>query len=278
MRLKTLSRGGYYALMTIIAVPFIFPTLWMLAASLKSSSEIFARPLSILPSKIEWSNYVTIFREYPFAIQSLNSVYIAVVVTLATMALSAIAGYGFARLSFPGRDILFIACLSAMMLPTEAVSIPQFAGFRMLGLIDSHVPVILLQVFGGTGALATFLMRQHFLTLPREIDEAALVDGLGRWGIFWRVLLPMSKSALTAVAIFAFLNSWNDFFNPLVYLNSNRLFTVPLALQAFTDPLGGIYWHLTLAASALTTLPLLVAFLLAQRQFIESLTSSGLKG
>lgn len=276
--LQYTSRLLYYGVMVLLSLPFVFPTLWMISASLKGNQEIFSNPLALLPRQPSLENFAEIFRNYPFATQYWNSIYIAVLVTVLTILLAALAGYGFARLQFPGRDLLFIACLSAMMLPAEALSIPQFILFKTVGLQNSHLPVILLQIFGGTGALAVFLMRQHFLTIPKELDEAALLDGLGRWGIFWRVMLPLSRPAMVAVGIFAFLNSWNDYFNPLVYLNTNQLFTLPLALQSFTDPLGGIFWHLTLTASTLASMPLLVAFLVAQRQFIETLASSGLKG
>jgi multiple sugar transport system permease protein len=268
----------WYAVMVLLAIPFLFPTLWMLSASFKTGAEIFANPLALWPSSLNWGNIQEVFENYPFASQYWNSTYIATLVTLLTMFLAALAGYGFARLSFPGRDVLFVVCLSAMMLPAEALAIPQFVLFKTTGLSSTHLPIILLQIFGSTGALAVFLMRQHFLGLPKELDEAALMDGLGRWGIFWYILLPLSKPALTAVGIFAFLNSWNDYFNPLVYLNQAQQFTIPLALQNFTDPLGGVFWHLTLTASSLATLPLLLAFLVAQRQFVESLTSSGIKG
>ncbi|MBF6594381.1 MAG: carbohydrate ABC transporter permease [Thermaceae bacterium] len=268
----------WYAVMAFLAIPFVFPTLWMLSASFKSAAEIFASPLGLLPHSLDLGNFGQVFRDYPFAAQYYNSVYIAVIVTAATIVLAALAGYGFARLRFPGRDLLFIACLSAMMLPAEALAVPQFVLFKLGGLINSHLPIILLQIFGSTGALAVFLMRQHFLGLPRELEEAALIDGLNRWGIFWRVMLPLSKPAMMAVGIFAFLNSWNDYFNPLIYLSNPTQFTLPLGLQGFTDPLGGVFWHLTLTASSLATLPLLLAFLVAQRQFVESLVSSGIKG
>ena len=137
---------------------------------------------------------------------------------------------------------------------------------------------ILPTIFGVTYALAVFMMRQHFLTLPRELDEAALMDGLDRWGIFWRIMLPLARPVLVAVGIFAFLNSWNDYFNPLVYLNSSEQYTLPLGLQTFTDPLGGVFWNLTLAASTLSTLPLLLAFLVAQKQFVQSMVGSSVKG
>ena len=277
-RLKLLSSSVYYLVMIVLAIPFLFPTLWMLTASLKSDQEIFQNPLALIPQSISWDNFTRIFHDYPFAAQYVNSVYIAVVVTALTLIIGALAGYGFARLNFPGKDLMFILCLSAMMLPSEALSIPQFALFKFLGINNTHLPIILLQIFGGTGALAVFMMRQHFLTLPRELDEAALMDGLDRWGIFWRIMLPLARPVLVAVGIFAFLNSWNDYFNPLVYLNSSEQYTLPLGLQTFTDPLGGVFWNLTLAASTLSTLPLLLAFLVAQKQFVQSMVGSSVKG
>ncbi|GEM45503.1 carbohydrate ABC transporter permease [Deinococcus cellulosilyticus] len=277
-RLRLLSSSMYYLVMIVLAIPFLFPTLWMLTASLKSDQEIFQNPLALIPQSISWDNFTRIFHDYPFAAQYVNSVYIAVVVTALTLIIGALAGYGFARLNFPGKDLMFILCLSAMMLPSEALSIPQFALFKFLGINNTHLPIILLQIFGGTGALAVFMMRQHFLTLPRELDEAALMDGLDRWGIFWRIMLPLARPVLVAVGIFAFLNSWNDYFNPLVYLNSSEQYTLPLGLQTFTDPLGGVFWNLTLAASTLSTLPLLLAFLVAQKQFVQSMVGSSVKG
>lgn len=250
----------------------------MFLSSFKTSAAIFQNPFSLHAAGATWSNFRDIFTAYPFAQQYLNSVYILLIVVPITMALAAVAGYAFARLRFPGREVLFVLTLAAMMIPGELTAIPQFTAFRSLHLVNTHVPVIVLQIFSGTGALAVFLMRQHFLTLPRELEEAARVDGLGYWGVFWSVMLPLARPALATVAIFAVLNSWNDYFNPLIYLNDESLLTLPLALQRFTDPLGGTYWNLTLAAGVLVALPVLLAFVLAQRQFIESLAASGTKG
>ena len=267
-----------YVLLALICLPFLLPILWMLLSSFKSSAAIFQSPFSLDAAHLTLRNFHDIFSGYPFARQYLNSVYILVIVVPVTMALAALAGYAFARLRFPGRDAIFLLTLAAMMIPGELTAIPQFIGFRSLHLVNTHLPVILLQIFSGTGALAVFLMRQHFLTLPRELEEAGRVDGLGYWGVFWFVMLPLARPALATVAIFAVLNSWNDYFNPLIYLNDERLLTLPLALQRFTDPLGGTYWNLTLAAGVLVALPVLVAFVLAQKQFIESLAASGTKG
>lgn len=267
-----------YLLLVLVSIPFLWPMLWMMISAFKSSSDIFNQPFAIDWNRLSIDNFAQVFRDYPFARQYLNSLYILALVVPITAMLAAMAGYAFARLPFLGREVLFVMTLGAMMIPSELTAIPQFILFKNLGATNSHLPVILLQIFSGTGAMAVFLMRQHFITLPRELDEAGRMDGLGPWGIFWHILLPLSRPALATVAIFAMLNSWNDYFNPLIYLNAEPLLTLPLALQRFTDPLGGVFWNLTLAGGALVALPVLGLFLLAQRQFIASLASSSTKG
>jgi multiple sugar transport system permease protein len=267
-----------YLLLVLVAIPFLWPMLWMIISAFKSSSDIFTQPFAVDWNRLSSDNFVQVFRDYPFARQYLNSLYILALVVPITAMLAAMAGYAFARLPFVGREVLFVMTLGAMMIPSELTAIPQFILFKNLGVTNSHLPVILLQIFSGTGAMAVFLMRQHFITLPRELDEAGRIDGLSPWGIFWYILLPLSRPALATVAIFAMLNSWNDYFNPLIYLNAEPLLTLPLALQRFTDPLGGVFWNLTLAGGALVALPVLGLFLLAQRQFIASLASSSTKG
>ncbi|WP_276959552.1 carbohydrate ABC transporter permease [Allomeiothermus silvanus] len=266
------------AILLLVSVPFVVPIAWMFLSSFKTGAEIFSNPFQIEFAKLSLDNFREIFAKYPFAHQYLNSLYIlAIVIPIATL-LSALAGYAFARLRFWGRDVLFILTLCAMMIPSELTAVPQFILFKNLGAINTHLPVILLQIFSATGALAVFLMRQHFITLPKELEEAGRVDGLSHWGVYWYIMLPLSRPALVTVAIFAMLNSWNDYFNPLIYLNSEPKLTLPLALQRFTDPLGGVFWNLTLAGSTLVAIPILLLFLLAQRQFVASLASSGIKG
>jgi multiple sugar transport system permease protein len=266
------------AVLVLVSLPFLLPIAWMILSSFKTGAEIFSNPFQLEFSKLSLDNFWEIFAQYPFARQYLNSVYILAIVIPVTALLSAMAGYAFARLRFWGRDALFILTLGAMMIPSELTAVPQFILFKNLGAINTHLPVILLQIFSATGALAVFLMRQHFITLPKELEEAGRVDGLSYWGVFWHIMLPLSRPALVTVAIFTMLNSWNDYFNPLIYLNSEAKLTLPLALQRFTDPLGGVFWNLTLAGGTLVTIPVLLLFLLAQRQFVESLASSGTKG
>lgn len=267
-----------YIILILVCLPFVMPIIWMFMSSFKSSADIFQRPFTFNISSVNFQNFRDVFTEYPFARQYFNSVFIALITVPITMLIAAVAGYAFARLNFWGRDTIFILSLVAMMIPSELTAVPQFIGFKQLSLVNTHLPVILLQIFSATGALAVFLMRQHFITLPKELEEAGRVDGLGHFGVFWYIMLPLAKPALATVAIFAVINSWNDYFNPLIYLNDERLLTLPLALQRFTDPLGGVYWNLTLAGGVLVALPVLITFMLAQRQFIESLAASGTKG
>ncbi|WP_030911595.1 carbohydrate ABC transporter permease [Streptosporangium amethystogenes] len=273
-RLKTLL----YGLLCLLCVPFVFPTWWMVTSSFKPVGEIFAFPPRLLPADWDVSAYGQVFRLQPFAGQYLNSLYIALVVTAGTMAVAAMAGYAFARIRFPGQNVLFVVVLLGLLIPSEVTIVPLFQMFHRLGLTDTHWPLILVPVLGAPSVLATFIMRQFFISLPGELEEAARVDGLGRFGTFYRVALPLARPALGAVAIFTFLHSWNLYLEPIVYLSSPERFTLPQALTQFVDAYGGPMWNVQLAAASMTALPVLVVFVLAQRQFIEGLAHTGLKG
>jgi len=274
VRLKTLL----YGVLCVLCVPFVFPTWWMVTSSLKPVSEIFAFPPRPLPVDWDLSAYGQVFRLQPFAGQYLNSLYIALVVTAGTMAVAAMAGYAFARIRFPGQNVLFVVVLLGLLIPSEVTIVPLFQMFHGLGLTDTHWPLILVPILGAPGVLATFIMRQFFVSLPGELEEAARVDGLGRFGTFYRVALPLARPALGAVAIFTFLHSWNLYLEPIVYLSSPEKFTLPQALTQFVDAYGGPMWNVQLAAASMTALPVLVVFVLAQRQFVEGLAHTGLKG
>ncbi|GAA3413853.1 carbohydrate ABC transporter permease [Streptosporangium vulgare] len=274
VRLKTLL----YGLLCVLCVPFVFPTWWMVTSSLKPVSEIFAFPPRLLPADWDFSAYGQVFRLQPFAGQYFNSLYIALIVTAGTMAVAAMAGYAFARIRFPGQNVLFVVVLLGLLIPSEVTIVPLFQMFHGLGLTDTHWPLILVPILGAPGVLATFIMRQFFISLPGELEEAARVDGLGRFGTFYKVALPLARPALGAVAIFTFLHSWNLYLEPIVYLSSPEKFTLPQALTQFVDAYGGPMWNVQLAAASMTALPVLVVFVLAQRQFIEGLAHTGLKG
>jgi multiple sugar transport system permease protein len=272
------ARLAIYGLMCVLAIPFVFPTWWMVTSSFKPVQEIFAFPPALLPRRLDLDAYAQVFALQPFALQYWNSLYIAAVVTLGTMAVASLAGYAFARIRFPGQNLVFMVVLLALLVPSEVTIVPLFRFFLGLGLVNTHWPLILVPILGAPCVLATFIMRQFFITLPPELEEAGRIDGLGRFGLFWRIALPLARPALGAVAIFTFLHSWNLYLEPIVFLSSTDKFTLPQALTQYVDAYGGPMWNVQLAAVTLTALPVLIVFVIAQRQFIEGLAHTGLKG
>jgi multiple sugar transport system permease protein len=275
---KPLLRVLLIVVLVIAAIPFVFPTWWMITSSFKPINEIFAFPPTLLPVDATFQPYIDAVTQQPFALQYFNSMYIAVVVTCATMLFSAMAGYAFARIRFPGANLLFVVVLLGLLVPSEVTIVPLFQMFNTLGLIDTHWPLLLVSTFGAPSVLATFIMRQFFITLPGELEEAATLDGLSRAGVWLRIAMPLARPALAAVAIFTFLHTWNLYLEPTVYLQTPELFTLPQALTRYTDAYGGQQWNTQLAAATMTAVPVLVVFVLAQRQFVEGLSQTGLKG
>lgn len=272
-----INRVCWTLALSVAAVPFVFPFLWMVSSGFKSATEIFGQP-SLIPKVWHWENFIEVFTYQPFAQQYFNSLYIAIAVTVLTLTFASLAGYALARMRFAGAGLLLLFLVSALMVPEEVTIIPNFFLMRWLGLMDTHAPLILLPTFGPHGIMATFLMRQYFLALPKELEEAGKMDGLSRLGVWWKIALPMSRPALAAVAIITFLFSWNLFLEPLVFLSTLEKFTLPLALSNFTDAYGLPLWHLQLAATTLAVVPILIVYLIAQRQIIESFALSGVKG
>jgi multiple sugar transport system permease protein len=272
-------RVALYGLLCVLAIPFLFPTWWMVTSSVKPISQIFAFPPELWPRSVDFSSYADVFRLQPFAQQYWNSCYIAAIVTVGTMAVSSLAGYAFARIRFPGANILFMVVLLGLLMPAEVTIVPLFQMFLKAGMINTHWPLILVPILGGSSSVfATFVMRQFFISLPVELEEAARVDGLGRFGIFWTIALPLARPALAAVAIFTFLHSWNLYLEPIVFLTTPERYTLPQALTQYVDVYQGPMWNIQLAAATLTALPVLLVFIFAQRQFIEGLAHTGLKG
>ena len=267
-----------YGLLCVLLIPFVFPTWWMLTSSLKPVSDIFVFPPQLFPTHPDWSSYAQVFTVQPFAQQYWNSAWIAGVVTAATLAISSMAGYAFARIRFPGANALFIVVLTGLLIPSEVTIVPLFRMFLKLGWVNTHWPLVLIPVFGAPSVFATFVMRQFFIALPAELEEAARVDGLGRFRIFRTIALPLARPALASVAIFTFLHSWNLYLEPIVFLSTPSKFTLPQALTQYTDAYGGPMWNIQLAAATLTALPVLIVFVLAQKQFVEGLAHTGLKG
>lgn len=272
------AKIALYGLLCILSVPFVFPTWWMVTSSVKPISDIFAFPPDIIPRAYDWSTYSEVFRLQPFAQQYWNSCYIAALVTVGTMAVASLAGYAFARIRFPGANILFMVVLTGLLIPGEVTIVPLFQMFLGWGMVNTHWPLILVPIFGAPSVFATFVMRQFFISLPGELEEAARVDGLGWFKIFWTIALPLAKPALAAVAIFTFLHAWNLYLEPIVFLTTPANFTLPQALTQYVDAYKGPMWNIQLAAATLTAVPVLIVFIFAQRQFIEGLAHTGLKG
>lgn len=272
------SKGILYLLLVVLAVPFVFPLYWMFVTAVRPLGDVFANPPSLWPTDPQWQNFVTPFTTGPFLQQFGNSVYISTVCTVGVLAVSSLAGYAFARIEFRGRDAMFVVLLAALLIPSEVTIIPLFRLLRGFGWIDSHLALIVPGVFGVPCVLGVFLMRQFFRSMPGELEQAARIDGLGRFGIFARIALPLARGPLAALAILSFLNSWNEFLEPLVLLPSRELWTLPVALQSFTDPYTGIpVWNVQMAATFLSVLPVLAVFLVAQRQFVQGIAGTGIK-
>ena len=272
------GKTALYGVLSVLCIPFVFPTWWMVTSSFKPVNDIFAFPPSLLPTSPRLDAYRTVFELQPFTQQYWNSLYIAVVVTIGTLAVSTMAGYAFARIRFRGANVLFVVILTGLLIPSEVTIVPLFQLFLKLGLTDTHWPLVIVPILGAPSVLATFIMRQFFITLPRDLEEAARVDGLGHPGTFWKVALPLARPALGAVAIFTFLHSWNLYLEPVVFLSTPEKFTLPQALTQYVDAYGGPMWNIQLSAASLTAIPVLVVFVIAQRQFIEGLAHTGLKG
>lgn len=266
-----------YLLLTIVTVIVIFPFYWMVVTSLKDSTKVFEFPPQLIPDPVVFSNYVELFKFQPnFPLYYFNSLYIAMLVTVGTGIIASLAGYSFAKIDFPFKGAIFLVLLSSMMIPTEATAIPLFNWMTKLKWINTHLPLIIPPILGSGGIFGVFIMRQYFITIPDDMMEAAKIDGCNPWQTFFKVMLPMAIPALGSLSLITFLNNWNEFFAPLIYLSSDKLFTLPLGLSMFTDQ-AGTQWNLVMTASVIATIPLLLVFFFAQKQFIESIAFSGIK-
>jgi len=278
MRFAALRHWRAYLLMVLMSFPFLFPFWWMISSSVKGLNDIFRFPPPLFPANPNWSNFAEVFSYQPFALQYANSLSISTVVTIGVLLIASLSGYAYARIVFRGRSAFFLLVLCALMIPAEVTIIPNFRMMTALNWINTHVPLIIIPIFGAGSVFGTFMMRQFFLQLPREIEESGMLDGLNRFGIFTRIALPLARPALGALAVLTFLVSWNAYLEPLLYVNDLPLFTLPLALANFVDAYGTPLWHLQLAATTLAVVPVLLVYVFAQRQIIDSFMQTGVKG
>lgn len=274
--LELTGRIAAYTIISLGALLMLFPFVWMLSTSLKSYSEVFAWPPVWIPSSLQWRNYPEALTILPFARYFRNTATVVAFNVVGATLSSSLAGYAFARLRARGKNVVFILLLSTMMLPNQVTLIPHYVIYKVLGWIDTLKPLIVPAFLGG-GAFNIFLMRQFFLTLPAQLEEAAYIDGCTAFGIWYRIMLPLAKPALGTVAIFTFMGNWNDFFHPLIYLHSPENRTMALALQFFRDQYG-TDMHLLMAASVTMLIPMLIVFFSAQKVFVKGIALTGLKG
>jgi ABC-type glycerol-3-phosphate transport system permease component len=278
---RTRRRLGHlaaYLLLTAGGIVMMVPFAWLVSSSLKSPQDIFVVPPEWIPADPQWGNYKEVMSKLPFPSYLGNTLIITFGALIGQVASAAVSAYSFARLRWPGRDVIFAVILATIMVPYTVTLIPTFILFKQFGWLDTYLPLIVPFWFGG-GAFNIFLLRQFFRTIPMELDESARLDGASSWRIFVEIVLPLSKPALAVVTVFGFLHHWNDFFGPLVYLNSEDLRTLALGLSA----LQGLAWgrdatHLVMAVSVIMIAPIIVLFFLAQRTFIEGIVLTGIKG
>ena len=272
--LSHLKVAAIYAILLLGAVLVFFPFAWTISTSLKTEQQTLAYPPTWVPDPVQWENYPDALTARPFGRYYVNTTIITTLSVIGQVLSSAVVAYGFARFRFPGRGFIFLVLLSTLMIPFHMLIIPRFILFRYLGWLDTFLPLIVPNFFGG--AFSIFLLRQYFLTIPLDLDEAAKMDGANAFQIFMSIILPLARPALGAVAVFEFVSTWNDFLGPLIYLSSDRNYTVSIGLAAFRNDYFTA-WHLFMAASAVAMLAPLIVFFVAQRYFISgvALTGSG---
>ena len=283
---KPLSAGQKaltHTVLLLLCLPFLLPLLWMLSTSLKTDAQIFPketkdlRPVSLvslIPTPPTARNYPDALATVPFGVYLKNTLFLCLMNVVGAVLSSAVVAYGFARLRFKGRDVLFLVMIATMAMPGQVTMIPVFTLFRKLGWYGTFLPLIVPAFFGN--AFFIFLLRQFFRTIPEELAEAARIDGAGEWYIFARIILPLAKPALATCALFQFLGTWNDFFGPLLYINDPQRYTLAYGLQQFMSSYGG-KWAQLMAGACIFTIPIIILFFLAQRTFIQGISTTGSK-
>ena len=264
-----------YLVLLIGALFMILPFVWMISTSLKGEGSVFEYPPKLIPSPIHLDNYGRAWNMLPIGMAYLNSLKISLVVTAGSLLTCSMAGYAFAKMRFVGRQKLFMLLLATMMIPGQVTLIPMFMWFSELNWVNTHWPLIVPPIL--SNAFGVFLMRQFMSSIPNELEDAGKIDGLNPFRIYWSIMLPNCKPALAALGIFIFMGNWNNFLTPLIYLNDEKKFTLPLIISSFQ----GLYstdWTLLMAASCISLLPVLIVYVFAQRYFIEGITLSGMKG
>ena len=269
------KRTGLYIVLLLITVFMIIPFLWMLSASIKTNREVFIMdPFVLIPKNPKWDNYIKIWTKIPLLTFIKNTVYLTVVVTALQLFTSSFAAYSFAKLEFKYKNALFLAYISTIAMPWQVYMVPQFIMMRKMGLNDKLLAMVCLQAFSAFGV---FLMKQFYSNIPDELCEAARIDGMSEYRIYLKIMLPLSKPALSTLTIFAFVNTWNDYLGPLIYLKTESHKTIQLGLRMFIGQFSSEY-GLIMAGSVVSLIPVIIVFLILQKYFVEGVASTGLKG
>jgi multiple sugar transport system permease protein len=286
-RKSNLTAGGFmteiakYAALLILAFTFFLPFLWMLSSAVKDDPQVYTVPPIWLPSPIHLENFGNAWTKFDFTLFTSNSIFrYAIPSTILVTVSSSIVAYGFSRLHWPGRELMFALCLGTIMIPFQVIMVPLFITFKNLGWLNSYLPLVIPGIFGSPWFI--FLLRQFFMTIPEELSDAARIDGAGEFGILFRIILPLARPALIVVALFQFLNAWNDYLGPLIYINKQNLFPISLGIGILRRMVGetgttALVYPYLMAVSTLITVPIIIAYFLAQRRFIEGITTTGLK-
>lgn len=270
----SLSKLMDYIVLIVISGVMLIPFIWMLSSSLKLNKDVFSFPMQWIPKDPVWENYITIWTKIPMLTFVKNSAKLTIIVTILQLVTSSFAAYAFAKLKFKGRNILFLGYIGTISVPWHAYMVPQFMLMRTLHLNNTHLSIICLQAFSAFGV---FLMRQFYDGIPDELCEAARIDGMSEYGIWWRIMLPLSKPALSTLTIFTFVNTWNDFLGPLIYLTDTKKKTLQIGLRMFITDYSSEY-GLIMAASVVALIPVLIVFLALQKYFVQGVATAGLKG
>lgn len=257
-----------------VALVMVFPFLWMVLGSIKSKSELFAMPLQWLPETPVWNNYKQVVTKVPFFQFYFNTAKVAVISTIGQVLTCALSAYAFSKLEFRGRDTLFVLYLATLMIPGQVTMVPQYELLNKIGLMNTHWTLILLRWFSPFGV---FLLRQFFISIPDSLVEAARIDGAGELRIFGQIMIPLSKSAIATLVTLTFLNSWNEFMGPLIYLNDKEKYTLQIGIRYFQQ-MWGTEYTLIMAATTMSLIPIVIIYIFAQKYFIEGIATAGVKG
>lgn len=271
---QPVKRALLYILLIVLTIITLTPLIWMLSSSLKLDNEVFSVPIQWIPKNPQWSNYTKVWEKIPLLTFTFNSVKLTVIITIIQVITSSFAAYGFAKCKFKGRNILFMLYVATMAIPWQVYMLPQYSLMNKLHLVDTHIGYILMQSFNAFGV---FLMRQAFISIPDELLEAARIDGLSEYGIFRKIVLPLSKASATTLVIFTFVTIWNDYMGPMIYFNTESNKTIQLGIKMFIGQYSTEY-GLVMAVSVLALIPVLIIFLIGQKQFVQGIASSGIKG